>query len=296
MSKIAFCAILGAVLLATEASAAPIPQPVEALIRAAGPDRIDAVAAVAKTTNPNSVAEIDALVSSLKAEAAARRREALASQGFFEGWGGEGQFGGFVTSGNTKDNGFNIGIVLNKDGLTWRHHINALADFQTAGGKRTREAYRLGYEADYAISQRWYAYGLLQWERDKFALLDRRFTEAVGVGYIVLNEAPFSLTVDGGPAFRQTRYITPAFSKNQVASRITGKFAWDIRDGLKFTEDLGTLIGSGDSTLYSRTALTAAIMGNMSARVSFDVNHETSPPAGVKKTDTATRFTVVYSF
>ena len=290
------CLTIAVLLVASQANPAPIPSETDRLIRAASPAQIDLVAAVAKTANPNSVAEIDALVASIKAMAAETRRQRLATQGFFEGWGGEGQVGGFVTSGNTEQSGFNVGLVLNREGLMWNHHFNALADFQKTDGETTREAFRVSYQLDYKISDLWFAYGLLQWERDKFALLDRRFTEALGVGYTVLNRAPFSLVVDGGVALRQTQYITPDIEDSDVAGRVTAKFAWDIRPGLRFTEEAGGLFGGTTNTLYSRSALTVALAGALSARASFDINYESEPPPGVETTDTISRFTLVYSF
>ena len=41
-------------------------------------------------------------------------------------------------------------------------------------------------------------------------------------------------------------------------------------------------------------ALTAGLMGNLSARISLDVRHDTSPPEGFKATDTSTKFSLVY--
>lgn len=280
----------------SEAAAAPVPPDIERLIRAANPAEIDTVAAVVKVANPSSAAEVDALVASIKANAAASRRQQLATLGFFQGWTGEGQLGSSVTGGNTEDSAFNVGLVLSGEGLMWNHHIIAIADFQKTEGTTTREAFRLSYQLDYRISDLWYAFGLLQWERDKFARLDRRFTESLGLGYTVLNRAPFSLVVDGGVALRQTQYITPDVEESDVAGRITAKFAWDIRPGLRFTEDTGALIGGTTSTLYSRSALTVALNGNLSARASFDVNHESNPPPDVESTDTITRFALVYSF
>jgi putative salt-induced outer membrane protein len=287
---------LGVLLFASQAAAAPVPSETERLIRAATSAQIDVVAAVAKTANPNSAAEIDALVASIKAGAAEMRRQQLATQSVFQGWGGEGQIGGSVTSGNTEDTAFNVGIALNREGLMWNHHVNAIADFQKSDGETTREAFRASYQLDYRISDLWFAYGLFQWERDKFALLDRRFTESLGIGYTVLRTAPLSLVVDGGVALRQTQYISPDREENDVAGRVTAKFGWDIRPGLRFTEEAGGLFGGSSNTLYSRTALTAAVFGALSARASFDVNYESEPPPGVESTDTITRFALVYSF
>jgi putative salt-induced outer membrane protein len=292
----AWCLTIGVLLLASEAVAAPVPPETELLICAAHPAQLDIVAAVAKTANPNSVAEIDALVASIKADAAEMRRQRLATQGIFTGWAGEGQVGASLTSGNTEDTAINVGVALNREGLSWNHHFNGIADFQSSDGETTREAYRVSYQLDYKISSLWYAYGLFQWERDRFAQLDRRFTESVGIGYNVLTMAPFSLVVDGGVALRQTQYIVPDEEESDVAGRVTAKFAWDIREGLRFTEEAGGLFGATTTTLFSRSALTIALIGALSARASFDVNYESEPPPDVESTDTITRFALVYRF
>lgn len=290
------CLVIGVLFLASQAAAAPVPPETERLIRAANPAQIDVVAAVAKTANPNSAAEIDALVASIKAAAVETRRQQLATQSLFQGWTGEGQVGGSITSGNTEDTAINVGIALNRLGLMWNHHITAIADFQKTDGTTTREAMRASYQLDYRISDLWFAYGLFQWERDKFALLDRRFTESLGMGYTVLSTAPFSLIVDGGVALRQTQYIDPDREESDVAGRVTAKFAWDIRPNIRFTEETGGLFGGTTSTIYSRTALTVGLFGAFSARAAFDVNYESNPPPDVETTDTITRFALVYSF
>jgi len=290
------CLAIGILFLASQASAAPVPPETERLIRAATPAQIDVVAAVAKTANPNSAAEIDALVASIKAATVEMRRQQLATQSVFQGWTGEGQVGGSVTSGNTEDTAFNVGLALNREGLMWNHHINAIADFQKTDGTTTREAFRASYQLDYRISNLWFAYGLFQWERDKFALLDRRFTESLGIGYTVLRTAPFSLIVDGGVALRQTQYIMPDREESDVAGCVTAKFAWDIRPNIRFTEEAGGLFGGTTSTIYSRSAFTVGLFGAFSARAAFDVNYESNPPPDVETTDTITRFALVYSF
>lgn len=286
--------------ICTTAHAEPIPGPVEEMIRAAGPDKIGTIADVAKMTNPNSVAEIDALVASIKSAAQAEEAQQLASRGFFEGWSGEGQIGGFQTTGNTKDTGIVVGVKLAGEGLHWDHAIEALADFQRTNGESTREAFRFGYKTNYNISDTWYAYGLLQWERDKFAGITRRFTESVGFGHVLFDNPMFSFKLDVGPALRQTRYVAvpplPERSDGRITLQGTGTLEWTIRDGLHFTEEFGALAGSGNSTFYSHSALTAALNDVLSARLSFDLDHETSPPPGFFKTDTATRASLVYNF
>ena len=52
----------------------------------------------------------------------------------------------------------------------------------------------------------------------------------------------------------------------------------------------------GNSSLFSKSAATARLAGDLSARFSFDVLHETEPPVGRERTDTISRASLVYGF
>ncbi|MEO0499919.1 MAG: DUF481 domain-containing protein, partial [Pseudomonadota bacterium] len=52
----------------------------------------------------------------------------------------------------------------------------------------------------------------------------------------------------------------------------------------------------GNSSFYSRSAATATILGDLAARLSFDIMHETDPPPTQENTDTITRASLVYEF
>jgi putative salt-induced outer membrane protein len=286
-------AALAVVCIARAAFAEPLPPSVEAMIReAAKGDDLSAVVKVAKATNPNSVAEIDTLVVSLKAQAAAAREEKLAHAGLFDAWSGSGQLGLSTTSGNTHDTGITVGLNLTKDGLTFRHKINGLADRQTSDGVLTRNRYLANYELDYKVTSRLYAYGLGGWERDPFAGFGRRFSESVGAGYSVLKTGTLTLDLTAGPALRQTRFIDGT-EHSETTARGALDFAWKIFDKVTFSENAAIYV---NSQMTSSTALTGAIGKALSARVSFDVTHEDKPLPGLKATDTATRMSLVYGF
>ena len=98
-----------------------LPPPVAEMIRAAEPGQLDTIAALARRTQPQAMAEIDAMVSEIRAahEAEKQRRQALATQGFTNGWEGEAALGATLTSGNTtatKVGGFRVNVVQNQPG------------------------------------------------------------------------------------------------------------------------------------------------------------------------------------
>jgi putative salt-induced outer membrane protein len=299
--RMGFGAAIGlcAMTLAGTAQAEPVPDPLVRIITEAAktgdPGTLATTADLAKKASPASAAEIDALVANLNGQAEAARVAKLESQGFFEGWSGEGEVGASLTTGTSKNTNVALGIGLVKDGITWRHKIAAAANYQRSDGVTTADRTLASYEANYKFSPRFYALGTLMWERDKFAGFNARYTESLGLGYNILIGPTLFWDVSGGPALRQTRFVSGRNS-DDLAGRLATHFAWNLAAATVLTEDAGVYLGGTSNTYFSTTALTSRIVEDISGRVSFGVVSESNPPPGVQKTNTISRFTLVYSF
>jgi putative salt-induced outer membrane protein len=291
--------VLGAVLLAaaTAVAAAPLPDGVAGMLEAAGGDarQLKTIADIAKKANPQSVAEIDARVAAIETAQAKARAEKLASQSFTEGWSGSGEAGGFVSSGNTSTQGVAIGVNLDKQTLNWTHSVRGFIDYQRQDGVTSRERYLAAYEGNYNITPNLYALTTLSYERDPFSGFNRRLAQSLGVGYKIINNDSVKLSVEAGPALRQTRFIN-GISDNGFAARAATDLLWQINDGLKFTQSGLLFYDSFNTSTQAISALTAKLSGALSARASFQFNSESNPPIGRKNTDTTSRVTIVYSF
>jgi putative salt-induced outer membrane protein len=289
--------LLALMLLATPALAEPIPPPVAAMIdaAAANPDQLKVVADIARKTNPASIAEIDAKVAAINAAAARAREERLAAQGLFQGWTGNGEVGGFLSSGNTENRGLAIGINLTKETRRWKHGVRGQVDYQEDQGVTSRERYFAGYEGNWKFSPRGFAVLALNYERDRFTGFSSRFTQALGLGYRLIDGKRLTIALDGGPALRQTRF-TNGISENVLAARAAVNGRWQITPNLSVTETATYYADNVNSSLLSLTQFTAKLNGRLSARVSLQINNEGNPPPGRENTDTVTRATLVYNF
>lgn len=291
--------VLGAAALvfSSAAIAAPMPDAVAAMLDAAAGDaaQLKTIADIAKKTNPQSVAEIDAKVASINATQAQAREEKLASQGILEGWSGSGEAGGFISTGNTDTKGVAIGVNVAKETRQWKHAVRGFVDYQRQDGVTTRERYFAGYEGNYNITPNFYALLTLSYERDPFSGFNRRFAQSLGLGYKIINTDTVRLAVEAGPALRQTRY-TSGFNDNAFAARGAANFLWKINDGLEFTQTGLLYYDSFNTSTQAISALTAKLSGALSARASFQFNSESNPPLGNENTDTVSRVTIVYSF
>jgi putative salt-induced outer membrane protein len=306
MTRIAFTLVAGAALMAPSAALAELPASVRAMIEAAiasgDADAVATVSDLAKQTNPEDSAEVEAMTAEFEAQLAAQaeaearaEEEAIRNAGLLDNWSGAGEIGAFRSTGNSSNTGLTAGINLERTGIKWRHKLTGLADFQRSEGITTREQFLAAYEANYQINDRLYAYGLAQWERDRFAGFSSRIAASGGLGYRVIETDDMQLSVKAGPAYRRTSFLDGT-SDSAIAGLAALDFDWQITDTIKFTEDASAFIQSGNSTYSSATGLEAALGNNLTARVAYVIDHETNPPAGAVKTDTLTRFTLIYGF
>lgn len=279
------------------AQAEPIPQAVAAMIEAAAanPDQLKVVADIARRTNPASAAEIDARVAAIEAERTRQREAQLANQTFLQGWSGQGEAGGFVSTGNTQNRGAAVGVNLSKESLRFKHALRGIVDYQEDRGITSRERYFAGYEGNWKFNRRGFLVLALSWEQDRFTGFTSRFTEALGIGYRLVDTPSLSIAVDGGPALRQTRFVN-GLNENALALRLALNGKWVITPRLTLTQTASYYADNVNSSLLALTQLTAKLNGRLSARLSFQVNNEANPPPGRLSNDTVTRATLVYNF
>lgn len=300
-------ALLVSILASASAPAlAALPEPVRAMIEAAvasGDEaKARAVIEVARATNPGDTAEIDAILAAYetdlaaaKAEAAAAKEAEIRSAGLFDNWAGKGELGAFNSTGNAENTGITAGLALTRDGINWRHKLTGRADYQEANGQVTREQYLAAYEPNFKITDRFYAYGLAQYERDRFQGFSARYSLSGGLGYDVLTGETMTLSVKAGPAWRRTELVGGG-SSSSIAGLAAADFDWKISETISFSQDLSAFVQSGSDTFISDTGLIASLGGDLSVRLSYTVEHDTAPPPGAVKTDTLSRVTLIYDF
>ncbi|MDO9369413.1 MAG: DUF481 domain-containing protein [Sphingopyxis sp.] len=282
------------------------PDPVRTMLAAAiasGKDAdVEAVAKLAKATNPEDAAEIEARLvgyrterKRIKDEAAAAARAKLAQAKFWQNWKGEGQIGASNSSGNTKSTGLTLGIALARKGIDVDQRFRAQTDYQRTNGRTSVERYLVEYEPQVRVSERAFAFGFGRWERDRMQGFDARWNLSAGMGYKVVANKTMSLNLKAGPSWRQTDFIRAA-DESELTALAGLDFGWQLSPTLRLTQTASTIVGERTATTSSLTALNAKLTGALSARIAYSADIDTNPPPGIDKVDTLTRFTLVYGF
>ena len=313
IATLAFC--LAAATAGTPV-AAKLPDAARAMIDAAiatgDAKKIDTVLDLAATTFPDEGEEIAAIRKDWNARAKERaaaaktaEREAILTAGALVLWSGEGELGGFQSSGNSDTIGVSASLKLQREGIDWSHRLRVRLDYQRQNGTTSREQVLAAYEPRWQFDPAVFAYGLAQYERNRLQGVDARYSVSGGLGYRVIDRDDLSLSVKAGPAYRVTDYTDERMEKS-LAGLVALDFDWQIFDRLTLTQDTNALAETGgeatvffdgsNTTLNLITGLDFKVSDNLRARMSYQVDYDSDPPVGKVSTDTLTRATLIYGF
>ena len=145
-------------------------------------------------------------------------------------------------------------------------------------------------------------------ERDEFSGFESRAFIGGGLGYEVLAGDATQWTVRGGPGLKIDETedtiqlisgvptTVPGETQESFSVSAQSNFAHAFNDNVSFTNDTTVLYADVSTQIGNVSAITAALTDAFSARISFEVRHDTDPVEGFEDTDTISRVSLVYGF
>ncbi len=225
------------------------------------------------------------------------------------GWSGEGSLSAGVTTGNTETTDLGLGVDVARVMNVWTVGVQATADYGETDGDETKNRIFLGTNLDRQINDRLFGFGQLTYERDEFSGFDSRAFIGGGLGYEVLTGDVTTWTVRGGPGLKideieavldtttvPATMLSPATTEESFGATAQSNFAHQFNDNVAFTNDSTAVYADTSTQLGNIAAITATLTDTLSARVSFEVRHDTDPVDGFEATDTISRVSLVYGF
>ncbi|MEM1192079.1 MAG: DUF481 domain-containing protein [Pseudomonadota bacterium] len=202
-----------------------------------------------------------------------------------------------VTASGNADNAA-VGFALNAARTTGKftHNVAAYIDIGEANNVLSQKRWGASYKLDYAIAERWYAFGRVAYDEDEFSGFDYRIAANSGLGYFVAKSDPFTWKVEAGPGYRISLIDADDTRQNQFAFYAASDLDWVIRDGLTLTSDIAATYTSATTTIEATHGLNAALWGNLTAGLSHYYRFETDPPSDRVNTDNVIRATLGYKF
>ena len=292
---------------ATTSEAEPqLPEGVRAMIIAAiatgDAKTVETVVRLAKETHGGAAHEIDRIhegfrtrLAETKAVEERRQRERLVEANMFDHWKGQVEFGASRATGNTHNLGLYGALGFERAGLRWRHKLTARADIQETNGVSSTERVMATYQPFYRFHDRFYVYGITEYEYDPFQGYDDRYTLGGGGGYSFVPGTNAKLDLEGGPAIRHTDLMESG-AETTLAARASMNFSWVISPTLEFKQNSSVYYEPGDTSATALSVVDARLIGPLKARFSYDIRYESGVPVGAKSVNTQSRATLVYSF
>lgn len=213
-------------------------------------------------------------------------------------WSGEGAFNAGVTTGNTETTDVGLGLKLRHDGGDWVQSGEFVADYGETDNVESRNRIFAAGQVDRIFDDRLSAYGRLTWERDEFSGFENRYFAGLGLAWKAVDTEAMKWTIEGGPGYKvdevRATLVDPAVTEDSFGARAGSKFEYAFSDAVSLSNTSEIVYADTSTQLSNVIALTANLWGNLNARVSLDVRHDTDPLPGFEATDTATKFSLVY--
>lgn len=196
--------------------------------------------------------------------------------------------GGMKSSGNTENQTFHADAELQAKGPNNRTTIGVEYNQGASDSRENSNNGRAYLSYDHFITDKWYAYANTDFSRDKFQDLNFRAFAGGGIGYQFWDDAKKFLSFEVGPG-----YIYEDFNEGEDRDFAAGRWAidftyWVINDRMQFFHDHEGLVNFedfADVLIRSHTGIHLPVIENFQFTFQFDVDHDTVPADGQKKTD-----------
>lgn len=212
------------------------------------------------------------------------------------GLSGNATFGFTQSRGNTDNLGLSGGAEAEyRSDSPWVYDAKALFVKREEDGSSIEERYEARGSANYFWTEDDYFYARLQWRKDLFGGVREEWLPSVGYGRILVNTEAHTLKGEVGAGYK--------FSELQDGTNLDGvaltgglKYAWQISESAEFIQNLFVEWTSDKTYLESETGLRTTIVGNLGAKFSYVVQHNTEVAPGSANTDFFTTVGLDYAF
>lgn len=224
-------------------------------------------------------------------------------------WKGKGQAGLLISQGNTDAKSANAALELTRALEGWKHAFSAAALYGENGAIKSAERWSAGWQSDRDITPRLYGFGALRYGQDRFSGFQYQGTVSAGVGYKFIDSEPTKLTGRVGAGYRKFR---PELITRNAAGAVTGRTRLAsvgdavITAGLDYdhaftattslTNRFLVEAGSGNTLFSDNLALAVKMSDKLALSLGVSVQHNTQPPAGLKRRDVIETVNLVYAF
>ena len=213
-------------------------------------------------------------------------------------WDATADAGATVSRGNTDAVDVALVFSAKRSGLRFDHILDVNTAKSSVRSEVTRDHLDIEYDLRRKYGDRWYAVGNLEYFRDAIKDIDRRYTAGGGGGYAILASERGALTTDLG--ISQVMQESMAARESSPALRWGVDFnRWIVPEQLEVfhTHQLLGVLDSDRGLFWdSGTGVRLYLSERWNMSVRLDVQHETQPAPGRRRTDATSMIAVGAKF
>jgi putative salt-induced outer membrane protein YdiY len=201
---------------------------------------------------------------------------------------GSGDIGLVNAAGNTDVTTLNVGEALTYAPVKVLRLAQSIAIvYGRTNGVESASLWHGSLRGDRDLGNRWGTYALLEFDRNTFASIDRRFQEGIGALYHPIRSPTDTLGAELGVGLVEQR-STGDSSVTQPIGRIAGSYRHSFAPkayGEELLEILPDLQQGRELRINSATNVVAPLFRNVALKASYVVNFDNAPQPGRRKAD-----------
>jgi putative salt-induced outer membrane protein len=177
----------------------------------------------------------------------------------------------------------------------WRYDANLLFAYREDSGITAEERYEVRGTANYFWTPEDYLFGRIDWRKDNFGGVREEWVPGIGYGRVLLSSERHDLRGELSAGYR---IADLSDGTREEGAAVTGgmRYRWQISPSAEFLQNALVQWSDDNTYIESETGLRTAILGNLSARFTYLVRHNTDVPAGRANTDFSTQIGLEYTF
>lgn len=162
-------------------------------------------------------------------------------------------------------------------------------------GVTTEERYEVRGTANYYLSEDDYFFGRIDWRKDNFGGVREEWVPSIGYGRVLLDSDAHSLRGEAGVGYR---FADLSDGTTEEGGTVSGglRYAWQISESAQFIQNLILRWSSNNTYAESETGLATKIIGDLDAKITYIVRHNSEVPAGNRNSDFYTNIGLEYRF
>lgn len=209
------------------------------------------------------------------------------------------QLGGAANTGNSETTNITGSLSSDLEHGKWEYGSDLSGQLATSKGIESARSLKSNANLNYAFSKAffWFIKGSVLY--DKFATYDFIVREVSGLGRTLIKNKRQLLSLETGPGIIHRRISGINDFQHEPILNISGKYIWHLSKNAEFKQTFTTDVARLNTHLETTSAITTKIVKNLALELSFTINHDTKIPPlsnNRKKTDTASKVTIVYTF